>query len=507
MARSPRSRADASPSGNGQPAIAARASVPIVLPDLDDDTRYRGLAARDPRFDGRFVVGVTTTGVYCRPICPARTPGRARCRFFDQPAQAERAGFRACLRCRPELAPGAAPVDAIPRLVAAATARIAAGALNDGSVDALADELGVTARHLRRAVVDALGVSPIELAQSHRLAFAKRLLHDSSLPLTTIAFASGFASVRRFNGLFRARFLRPPGALRRQVAPLDGGLVLRLDYRPPLAWRALLEFLAVRATPGVEVVDVDAGRYARTVAIGAHTGWVEVTAHPDRPALIARLAASLVPVAMPLVARLRGLFDLDAEPGAIDLALAGEPRLRASVRATPGLRVPQAFEAFECCARIVLGQQVSVKGATTLAGRLAGAHGAAIATPHAGLTHRFPTAAELAKVAPAVIAAIGLPGARARTLSGLALAMTGARLERGATIAQLTAVLGGVPGIGPWTLDLCAMRVLGWPDAFPGSDLVVRRALAVPDATAAAAQVAALRPWRAYAAMHLWRIA
>jgi AraC family transcriptional regulator of adaptative response / DNA-3-methyladenine glycosylase II len=326
--------------------------------------------------------------------------------------------------------------------------------------------------------------------------------------VTEIAFASGFASVRRFNSLFRARFGRPPGAVRRQVARPDAaGLVLRLDYRPPLAWRALLEFLALRATPGVEVVELDAGRYARTVAIGAAEGSVEVTAHATRPALIARIDAALVPVAMPLVARLRALFDLDAEPAVIDRALGADPRLRRSVRATPGLRVPQAFEPFEACARIVLGQQVSVRGATTLTGRLVAAHGAPVATTIAGLTHRFPTAAELARVPAATIATIGLPGARARTLVGLAGALATARVDRAMTPDALMQLLGGVPGIGPWTRELCAMRVLGWPDAFPGSDLVVRRALDAPDAARAEAQVEHLRPWRAYATMHLWRLA
>ncbi|HSN89979.1 MAG TPA: AlkA N-terminal domain-containing protein, partial [Anaeromyxobacteraceae bacterium] len=360
---------------------------------LDADTCYRALAARDRRFDGLFLVGVSTTGVYCRPVCPARTPGRDRCRFFAHAAEAEREGFRACFRCRPELSPGQGPVDASPRLVAAATARIEAGFLNEGSVDQLARGLGVTGRHLRRALEGALGLSPVELAQSRRMALAKQLLQDTGLPVAEVAFAAGFRSLRRFNALFRARFGRPPTALRREAgatAAPDGALTLRLDFRPPLDWEALLAFLAARATAGVEEVAGDA--YRRTVRLGERSGWVEVRRDPDRPALRAAVSLSLAGALMPLAARLRALFDLDARPDAVADHLARDPLLRRSVRRHPGLRVPGAFDGFETAARVVLGQQVSVRAATTLAGRLTAALGDPVATPFPALTRLGPAA-------------------------------------------------------------------------------------------------------------------
>ena len=485
---------------------------------LDADTCYRALCARDPRFDGLFFVGVTTTGVYCRPVCHARTPRRQSCVFFPSAAHADREGFRACLLCRPELAPGSdgVPVDAVHRLADRAAARIAAGALNGGSLEALAAGLGVSSRHLRRALVACLGLSPVELAQSHRLAFAKRLLQDSRMPLAELALASGFGSVRRFNALFRARFGRPPGSVRRQ-APLPAGeaagadragrTALRLDYRPPLALRPLLEFLAPRAIPGVEEVLVDAGEYRRTVALGDAVGWVRVRAHHARPALVAEVSCSLAPALMPLVPRLRRLFDLDAHPAEIDGALGAHPRLRRLVSGTPGLRVPGAFDGFEASVRAVLGQQVTVKGATTLAGRLVECFGAPVATPFPALTRLFPGPGQLVRSA-AAIAGLGMPLSRARTVEGLARAsQQGLALEPGGDRDATLASLAAVPGIGGWTAQIIAMRALGWPDAFPGSDLVLRRALGVHREREAERLAEPFRPFRAYATLHLWRTA
>ncbi len=279
---------------------------------LDADSCYRVLLARDPRFDGVFFVGVSTTGVYCRPICPARTPGKDRCSFFVRAAEAERAGFRACFRCRPELAPGAAAVDAVPRLVRAAMSRIDAGALNDGSVDDLAASLGVTARHLRRAMEDEIGVAPIELAQSRRLALAKQLLRDTSLSMTDVAFASGFGSVRRFNASIQARFRASPSDLRKRT-PVDSGFVpLRIDLRPPFDRERLLGFLRTRAIRGVERVDADA--YHRAVSIEGTRGWLSVT-FPKPTALRVEASPSLLPKLHAVVARTRALFDTDARPG------------------------------------------------------------------------------------------------------------------------------------------------------------------------------------------------
>ncbi|MBI5069849.1 MAG: DNA-3-methyladenine glycosylase 2 family protein [Deltaproteobacteria bacterium] len=472
--------------------------------ELDPDTCYRAVAARDRRFDGLFFVAVRTTGIYCRPVCPARTPGRDRCTFFARAAEAEREGYRACFRCRPELAPGQGPVDAVPRLVAAAVSRIDAGALNEGSVEELAAGLGVTARHLRRALCGELGLSPVELAQSRRMALAKQLLQDTALPMAEVAFAAGFGSLRRFNALFRSRFGRPPSALRRAHAePEGGGLWLRLDYRPPLDWEALLAFLAARATEGVE--EVRGGAYRRTVRLGRRAGWVEVRPLPGRPALRAQVSLSLAGALMPLAARLRALFDLDALPHLVSAHLAADPRLRPAVRARPGLRVPGAFDGFEAATRVVLGQQVSVAAATTVAGRLARALGEPCATPFPALHRLSPTPEAVAAAGEARIARLGMPGARARTLLALADAVAGGslRLERGAGAAERER-LRALPGVGDWTAQVIAMRALGDPDAFPAGDLAVRRALEDCPARDADERSAAWRPWRAYAALHLW---
>jgi AraC family transcriptional regulator of adaptative response / DNA-3-methyladenine glycosylase II len=497
--------------------------------ELDHDVCFRALAARDRRFDGRFFVAVRTTGVYCRPICPARTPRRDRVDFFARAAEAERAGYRACFRCRPELAPGAGPVDAVPRLVAAAAARIEAGFLNDRSVDELAAALGVTARHLLRTVQAELGVSLVELAQTRRLGLAKQLLHDTSLPMAEVAFASGFSSLRRFNALFRSRFGRPPSAVRRgQRAPAAGApaecvapalparhrdhgeggapapLVLRLETRPPFDWESELAFLAGRCTAGVEQV---VGRaYRRTVRLGAHEGWLSVTDDPARPALRVEVSQSLTGVLMPLVARLRGLFDLDALPDAVAAQLRQDPLLAPSLRRHPGLRVPGAFDGFEAAARVVIGQQVSVAAATTIAGRLADALGGAIETPFPGLDRLPATAEAVAAAGEDGVARLGMPGARARTLIAIARESAGGRLalHRGGDVEATRAALLDLPGIGPWTAELITMRALGAPDAFPGGDLGVLRALGVASARAATARAEAWRPWRAYAVMHLW---
>jgi AraC family transcriptional regulator of adaptative response / DNA-3-methyladenine glycosylase II len=473
---------------------------------LDAATCFRALAARDRRFDGRFFVAVRTTGVYCRPICPARTPRPDRVAFFAHAAEAERAGYRACFRCRPELAPGAGPVDALSRLAAAAAARIDAGHLNQASVDDLAAELGVTARHLRRTLEAELGAAPVELAQTRRLALAKRLLHDTSLPMAEVAYAAGFESVRRFNALFRARFGRPPSAVRRAHGAAAPGapLVLRLDYRPPLDWPTHLAFLAGRCTAGVEQVDGDV--YRRTVRLGEREGWVAVTADRSRPALRVEVAPSLTGALMPLVARLRALFDLDARPDAVAAHLRQDPLLAPSLRRHPGLRVPGAFDGFEAAARVVLGQQVTVKAATTISGRLARALGGPVATPFPALDRLPASPGAVAAAGEDAVARLGMPGARARTLLALAQACAGGalRLDRGADPDATRAALLALPGVGPWTAEVVLMRALGEPDAFPGGDLGVLRALGVKEARAAEVRAERWRPWRAYAVMHLW---
>jgi AraC family transcriptional regulator of adaptative response / DNA-3-methyladenine glycosylase II len=475
--------------------------------ELDRDACYRALRARDRRFDGAFFVAVSTTGIYCRPICPARVPGRDRCAFFARAAEAERAGYRACFRCRPELAPGLARVDAIPSLVRRATLALDEGSLDGDSVDVLAARLGVSARHLRRAMEAELGVSPIEYAQTRRLALAKRLLQDSSLPITEIAFAAGFGSVRRFNALFSARFRRPPSDVRRRAPTTSSAgdtIAIRLDFRPPIAWSALLAFLRERAIPGVE--RVDGATYLRTVRLGERTGSLAVSPKgAGAPSLVASVSLSLAPELTIVIARLRALFDLDAQPHVIAEHLRGDPRLAPLVRRAPGLRLPGAFDPFEVAVRAVLGQQISVKGATTLAGRLAGAFGRTTVAPW-GPARFFPTAAELAAAPVAALRALGLPEARARTIVDLARAVVQGAIDLSGSAEPAATLAGllGLRGIGPWTAHYVAMRALGWPDAFVAGDLGVRRALGLSSARAAEARAEPWRPWRAYAVMHLW---
>jgi AraC family transcriptional regulator of adaptative response / DNA-3-methyladenine glycosylase II len=473
---------------------------------MDADSCYRAVRARDARFDGLFFVAVTTTGIYCRPICPARTPARTRCQFFTRAAEAERAGFRACFRCRPELAPGQSPADSLSRLVRAAAARIEAGFLNERTVDELGAELGVSGRHLRRAMEAELGVSPVELAQTRRLALAKQLLQDTTLPLTQVAFAAGFASVRRFNALFRQRFARPPSAVRRAHGPRDAGefVSLRLDYRPPLDWDALRRFLAERAIPGVESV-VD-GEYRRTVALDGAAGWLAVSARRDRPALEARVSLSLAPQLTSVVARLRALFDLDARPEMIADHLGRDPLLAPHLKAHCGLRVPGAFDGFEMAVRAILGQQVTVRAATTLSGRLVRAFGETTATGVPALDRLFPSPRTLAALSVGRLQELGMPASRARTLQQLARAVVAGRVDLAPTTVPETAIARwqAVPGIGPWTASYVAMRALGWPDAFPAADLGVRKALGARSAREAEARASDWRPWRAYAVMHLW---
>lgn len=510
---------------------------------LDRSSCYRALSARDVRFDGVFFVGVTSTRIYCRPVCRARTPREANCRFFSNPAAAERSGFRPCLLCRPELAPGNAPVDATAVLAERAARAIAAGALNASSVDELAESLGVSGRHLRRAVTEQLGVSPIDLATTHRLLLAKRLLHETRIPVGQVAFAAGFESLRRFNDAFKGRYRLTPAALRREAAESGGGVAtpgdhieLTLDYRPPLDWPSLIAWLAARATPGAEWVE--GGQYAATVrfpssVVGAPggegspvtrragddvVGHVEVAMHRDanegrargsrraHGAIVARISPTLLPVLMPLLARLRDLLDLDANPDAIarHLARAGAVESAADFG---GVRIPGALDGFALAVRAILGQQVSVRGATTVMGRLVERFGDPYPGSHPALTRLMPTPRRLAALRTADIASLGMPGARADAVLALARAVAGGEitLAPGADAERTVRALTALPGIGDWTAHYIAMRALRWPDAFPANDLVLRRAAGNVTAAQLVRRAEAWRPWRAYAAMHLWR--
>ena len=474
---------------------------------LDDDVCYRALVARDTRFDGVFFVGVRTTGIYCRPVCTAKTPGRDRCRFFASAALAEQAGFRPCLRCRPELAPGHAPVDSARTIARAAAARIEAGALSDGcSLEELAAGLGVGSRQLRRSVRKELGVSPVELAQTNRLLLAKRLIAETQLPMVQVAFAAGFESVRRFNALFRSHYRLTPSTLRRSPSKTVAADCLRLmlAYRPPLDWAAMLRFLTARAIPGVEcMTDV---AYHRTVGIGEYRGWLRVSPVANANLLAVDLSTALAPALPSILVRLRNLFDLDARPDVIAGHLALDPLLAPRVARQSGLRVPGAFDSFELGMRAILGQQVSVRGGSTLAGRFAQRFGEAIETPMRCLNRIAPVAEALAAARSTTFARLGLPNARAESLRNLArvVARREIDLDPGVDPTAIIARLIVLPGIGRWTAEYIAMRALRWPDAFPAGDLGLLKSSKFKSAKSLERATERWRPWRAYGAMHLW---
>ncbi len=474
---------------------------------MDIETCYRALAARDVRFDGLFFVGVTTTKIYCRPICPARTPGRDRCRFFPNAALAEHSGFRPCLRCRPELAPGHAPVDAVGRTARQAAARIEAGALNDeGSLESLACELGLSARQLRRAIRQEFGVSPIALAQTRRLLLAKQLLTETSLPLIDVAHASGFASVRRFNALFRSHYAMTPSRVRKAAGAGGSGESLRLalSYRPPLAWEAMLRFLAARGATGVECAVGNS--YLRTVRLGKHAGWIRAEPRAGRNLLMVEISTSLAAALPVLLPRLRSLFDLDARPEVIAEHLSCDRGMARRLRAVPGLRVPGCIDGFELAVRAILGQRVSVPAATTLAGRLASTFGEPVPTPHSVLVRLSPRPETLAEAEVESLVALGIAAPRARAIRALAQAVVDRRLslEPGSDPEVAIERLKALPGIGDWTAHYIAMRALRWPDAFPAADLGLLRAAGLKTASELARAAESWRPWRAYAALILW---
>jgi len=474
---------------------------------LDPDLCYRALASRDARFDGRFFTAVLSTGIYCRPVCPARTPLRRNCRFFPSAAAAAHAGFRPCRRCRPEAAPGSAAWQGSSAAVARALRLVGEGALDAGSVDQLAERVGAGGRHLRRLFEQHLGASPLAVAQTRRVHFAKKLLDETSLPITQIAHAAGFASLRRFNAAMRSAFAASPRELRRGRRANDKQalLTLRLAARPPFDGRALLAYLALRALPGVE--EVNGNVYRRSVRVGDESGVIAVALDGEAPGVHLTLPARLVPAATRLAARARRLFDLDADPAPIRAELRRDPALAARLRRCPGVRVPGAFSGFELAVRAVLGQQVTVTGARTLAGRIAAAHGTPLAMAEGAVTHVFPSAETLAR---ADLGGLGLTGARVAALGALARAVAAGQLdlEGGQAPEEVRRRLLALPGIGPWTADYVLLRALGEPDAFPAGDLGLRRALGQPGQPLTPRDLderaKAWQPWRGYAALLLW---
>jgi len=453
---------------------------------------HAAVEAKDRRYDGRFFIGVTSTGVYCRCVCPARTPKPANRRFFPSAAAAEAAGFRPCLLCRPERAPGFAPIDQADRLAGDALKRIEAGALEEDGLAALAAQLGVTDRHLRRVVLKAFGASPIALAQTHRLLTAKRLLHETRLTMAQIAFASGFQSVRRFNATFQQRYRLAPSALRRAAGQAHGELSLQLAARGKFHPQPLLESLQGRSVDGLETLD--ANIYRRTLQIGAHAGVISVAPNEDGVRL--EISESLFPALRRIVADVRSAYDLNADLDAIDAHL----NQIAPLRAARALRLHGELDPFETAIRTVLGQQVTRAAARTLCARLVKALGAPIETGIANLSRLFPTPAAIAAAPIDQLAGLGLPRRRAATLQALAQAVADGRcvLQRGATAAG-RAGLAAIPGIGPWTINYVALRGLGDPDSFPAGDAVL-------DKIAAGLDLETARPWRSYAAIRLWAI-
>ncbi len=474
---------------------------------LDPDICYRAMTRRDPRFDGRFFTAVRTTGIYCRPICPARTPKRMNCVFLPSAAAAERAGFRACRRCRPESAPGSPARLGVGATLARALRLIEAGALDSGSVETLSARLGITGRHLRRLFTEHLAASPKAVAQTHRLHLARRLVETTPLPMTAVATAAGFNSLRRFNDAFVRCFDQPPGALRRTQTVQEGTLPpahglamdLALATRAPYDLDHLLAFLATRAIPGVE--GADGGSYSRALHCAGGPAVIRVTAHPDQPGVMAHIRLDKASDLREAIVQIRHIFDLDTDSEAIDDALSQDPFLGPQIAMRPGVRIPGGPNPFEFTVRAVIGQQISVKGARTIAGRLVARAGqplpAALIDEDHGVTCLFPTPAGLAD---ADLDGLGLTTRRVATLKAVADAF----LANETGLPDLTSL----PGIGPWTADYVAMRALSEPDAFPEKDLGLLKALnlkaTTQDARMLNARAELWRPYRAYAAIRLW---
>ena len=481
---------------------------------LDDKARYAAFKAHDARFDGRFFVGVSSTGIYCRPVCRVKMPKEENCSFHSSAAAAEAAGYRPCLKCRPELAPGLAPVDAAARTARTAALIIEESCLTDSGVAALATSLGITDRHLRRTFVAEYGVSPVRYLQTRRLLLAKSLLTDTGLSITDVALTAGFGSIRRFNDLFRRQYRLTPGDLRKAgaegQAENQGSVILLLGYRPPYAWERILAFLAGRAIPGVE--SVADGCYRRTVCMGnggsGHRGWISVAHVPHKNALAVTLAPTLLPVLPKVLARVRALFDLNCDPQKIFETLSAMNDLAPDL-CLPGTRLPGCFDPFEMCVRAILGQQITVKAARTLATRVAAAFGEAVATPFEELAYTFPTAESVCALPPPIgdrLGPLGITGMRARSILALAEALAQGRITLSGqagpevTMERLLAL----PGFGPWTVQYVAMRALGWPDAFPHTDYGVKKALGDRPPKDILALSEAWRPWRSYATISLW---
>ncbi len=480
---------------------------------LDHAACYAAMRAHDARFDGRFFCGVASTGIYCRPICRVKLPKEENCTFFPSAAAAEEAGYRPCLRCRPELAPGRAPADAATRLARIAARIMEEDCLTDRSIAELAGTLGISDRHMRRVFFAEYGVNPVQYLQTQRLLLAKNLLTDTTLSVTDVAMTAGFGSIRRFNDLFLKRYRLSPSRFRDRdhaVAADGDAITLSLGYRPPYAWDRLLAFLAARAVPGVEWVEE--GTYRRTAAIrkgsAIHYGWLSVAHRQKLNALSVTVATTLLPVLPQVLARVRHLFDLNCDPATVFERLATLDAILPDMR-VPGIRLPGCFDPFEMATRAVLGQQVTVKAARTLAARLAASLGEEIGTPFAELSRTFPLPERICSLDPPIedrLGPLGVTGVRARSILALARALAGGAivLSPGADPDAAMKKLARLPGFGPWTVQYVAMRALGWPDAFLATDHGVKRALSAVPARERDALVEECRPWGSYATITLW---
>jgi len=475
--------------------------------ELDRQVCSRARLSRDPRFDGKFYVAVLSTGIYCRPICRAPTAKEKNVRYFPTAAAAAEAGFRPCLRCRPECSPGTPAWVGTPSTVSRALRLIGEAGLEDGGVENLAARLGIGARHLRRLFLRHLGATPSAVAQTRRLHFAKKLIDETTLPMGEVAIAAGFGSVRRFNAWIRSVYDRTPTQIRHlarhTLAQPENQYLFQLRFRPPYDWDGMLAFLSPRATPGVEAVE--SGTYRRSISLNGVQGSFEVSLDRENSALAVRVQFGHPQSLFAIIERVRAMFDLNADWTAIAPGLQSDPALARQVEKQPGLRVPGCWDPVELVTRTILGQQVSVKAATTLAGRIARSFGQPLAAPN-GVTHLFPPADVLAQ---ANLVSVGLTRARAETIRLFARAVCDGEICFSGVVDAdaLLARLCEIPGIGKWTAQYVAMRALGEPDALPFGDLGLLRVLGLDSPRELEGRSESWRPWRAYAAMYLWSIA
>ncbi len=477
--------------------------------ELDPSICYRAVQARDVRYDGRFFTCVKTTGIYCRPICPARPPKLENCSFVPTAAAAQAAGFRPCLRCRPESSPDLDAWRGTSATVSRALKMIEGGALDDGDVASLAERLEIGERQLRRLFGHHIGAAPVTVAQTRRVLLAKQLIHQTDLSMIEVALASGFGSVRRFNETFQRLYHRPPSELRRRAPASSPApeISLMLPYRPPYDWASMIHFLKARAIAGLEVVTKDS--YSRVIELGEVTGSITVAHLPGQSALRVAVRFPRLNALSVIIARIRRMFDLSAEPKSILAVLSSDPILAPLVLARPGLRVPGAWDGFEIAVRAVLGQQITLKAATQLASRVVSAVGPRVTDSMGipGLTHAFPSPKRFEAE---TLASIGMPKARAAAIAKVAAAIRADPhlFDPRRDLVEAVARLRNLPGIGEWTAQYIAMRALGESDAFLAADVAVQRKFAMygPRLTGSEllARAERWRPWRAYAVLHLW---